>query len=131
MSTGAGVWEPQKPLELNVEKLRRYVELMANVDPANLAAALSADELKSDARLMQQPESAWRVAESLGAAEVEALIRFFTLAEMQLPGWEGDKQSPVIYLVRILKRRNLFTPSLRKWIKANTDNRYLPYGSLL
>ena len=50
---------------------------------------------------------------------------------MQLPGWEAGKKNPVIYLVRILKDRDGFDPELRKWIKTNTDNRYLPYGSAL
>ena len=49
----------------------------------------------------------------------------------QLPGWDGGVRSPVIYLVKLMKERGLFTPELRKWIKKNTDNRYLPNGSVL
>jgi hypothetical protein len=37
----------------------------------------------------------------------------------------------VIYLVRLLKQRGTFEPELRQWIKANTDNRYLPNGALV
>ena len=71
------------------------------------------------------------MATALSDEELIGLVRFFTLAEMQLPGWDGGKQSPVIYLVRILKQRGAFTPMLRQWVKANTDNRYLPNGALL
>ena len=131
MTSDIGVWEPRQPAKLDEAKLQHYIALFANADPINLGAAMSDDDIKADASLMQLPESAWQLAEGLDDAGLESLVRFFTLAEMQLPGWEGGKQSPVIYLVRIMKARGSFTPELRKWIKATTDNRYLPYGSVL
>lgn len=131
MPTNVGVWEPQEPVKPDAAKLRHYAALVTKADTTKLDKALTAEQIKADAGLMQQPEVAWRVAESLSDAELESLIRFFTLAEMQLPGWEGGKQSPVIYLVRILRARGSFAAGLRKWIKAHTDNRYLPYGSVL
>ncbi|MFT7688808.1 MAG: hypothetical protein ACI9FB_004173, partial [Candidatus Azotimanducaceae bacterium] len=33
--------------------------------------------------------------------------------------------------VKVLKKRQLFDAELRKWIKANTENRYLPNGAVL
>ena len=131
MPSDVGVWEPKRPLHIEAKKLRHYVAVMAAADARNLAASLSADELEADAALMQQREESWDAASELGDDDIETLIRFFTLAEMQLSGWDGGKQSPVIYLVKILKDRGTFTPELRKWIKSNTDNRYLPYGSVL
>lgn len=131
MASDIGVWEPRRPAKLDEARLRHYITLFANADPADLGAAMSEDDIKADAGLMQLTESEWEKADSLDDADIESLVRFFTLAEMQLPGWEGGKQSPVIYLVRIMKSRGSFTPELRKWIKANTDNRYLPYGSVL
>ena len=131
MSKRINIWEPKRPVHLDAGKLRHLVAVMQRADPGNLAAALSEEEIDAEAGLMKQPEAAWAVAGELGDADIEALIRFFTLAEMQLPGWEAGSKSPVIYLVRILKQRDSFTADLRKWIKANTDNRYLPYGSVL
>ena len=29
-----------------------------------------------------------------------------------------------------VRRRDAFDDDLRRWIKAHTDNRYLPYGSI-
>jgi hypothetical protein len=58
-------------------------------------------------------------------------LNAFTLAEMHFQGWEAGKQNPVVYLVRMLRARGEFSADLRKWIRANTDNRYLPYGSAL
>lgn len=125
-----GVWEPKKPVQIDVDTLQRLVGVMA-VAGDDVAGALSAEDIEIQAPLMQQSEDAWQAAQALGDGEIEALIRFFTLAEMQLPGWEGGKKSPVIYLVRIMKERGTFTGTLRRWIKAHTDNRYLPYGSVL
>ena len=45
--------------------------------------------------------------------------------------WEAGNKSPVIPLVKILKERGDFEADLRKWIKSNTKNRYLPNGSAL
>jgi hypothetical protein len=60
-----------------------------------------------------------------------ALIRFFTRAEMAFAAWKGGDRSPVIALAAELKRRGDFPDGLTAWIRANSDNRFLPYGSLL
>lgn len=125
------VWEPKKPARLDESRLRHYVALAMDADPADVGAVLSGDELVQDTGLMKLPADAWSIAEVLADEELEALVRFFTLAEMQLSGWDGGKDSPVIPLVKMLKARDAFAPELRKWIKANTDNRFLPYGAAL
>lgn len=125
-----GVWEPKSSVRLDSGKLRNFVSLMADAGDS-VAGLLTEEEIAGEAGLMKLDEGAWEVANNLTDEEIVALVRFFTLAEMQFTGWDGGKQSPVIYLVRILKERGTFTPDLRKWIKAHTDNRYLPYGSAL
>ena len=129
MADVTGVWQPGRVIEPNGERLARFVEIMQQ-EP-DLRTAMDTDEIRDNAGLMQLAEAPWQVAEAFGDEELIALIRFFTLAEMQLEGWHGGKRSPVIYLVRILKARGAFDAGLRRWIKANTDNRYLPYGSAL
>jgi len=128
-----GVWEPargpaDKPLKL--DQLKAYAALPDAV-LTNLAANLTVEQVSDDGRLMRLNEAPWQVATALTDEELVSLVRFFTIAEMQLPGWDGGKQSPVIYLVRILKQRGSFPPALRQWVKANTDNRYLPNGALV
>ena len=125
------VWEPQQPLTVTAERLSELAAQMADADDGNLAGILGEEGVKRDAGLMTQPEENWSVAESLPDGDIVALVRFFTLAEMQLTGWEAGKRSPVIPLVKILKARSAFTPKLRKWIKTSTNNRYLPNGAAL
>jgi hypothetical protein len=79
----------------------------------------------------QSDSSDWSVmAASLDEAELENLIRLFTLAE-RLPGWSAQAKSPVIPLARELKARGRYPEALTGWIKSHTDNRFLPYGSLM
>lgn len=127
----SGLWEPADKLQITIEKLNQYVELMSDADENNLSASMTDEMISRDVVLMKQQESSWEAAQDLADDSLVQLIRFFTLAEMQLAGWDGGRQSPVIYLVRILKSRDSFEPELRKWIKKNSDNRYLPYGSAL
>jgi hypothetical protein len=72
-----------------------------------------------------------RAAQPLGDEDVIALVRLFTLAESTLSGWEAGDRSPVIPLARELKRRGSYPAELTAWIKANSQNRFLPYGNLM
>ena len=58
------------------------------------------------------------------------LIRLFTLGEMQHANWQTGAKSPVVPLVKLLKKRGVFDVELGRWIKANTTNRFLPHGDL-
>ncbi len=74
----------------------------------------------------------WKLrAGSLDSAEMISLIRLFTLAEDRLPGWQAGAKSPVIALARVLRQRGEFPDELTSWIKDNTSNKFLPYGSLM
>ncbi|MEX2489278.1 MAG: hypothetical protein WD356_07075 [Pseudomonadales bacterium] len=126
-----GVWEPDKPVTIELAQLRHWLEVYRQGDPENLAAGLSDDEIQADATVTKLDEGAWQAAEQLNCEEIGDLVRFFTLAETQLPNWQGGETSPVIYLVKILRARGAFPDTLRKWIKRHTDNRYLPYGPAL
>ena len=81
--------------------------------------------------LMKLPADVW--APLLAMQDDAKLIRiakWLTVAEMKLPGWEAGARSPVIAIVRELRRRNAYPKELTAWIKANTTNRFLPHGSL-
>jgi hypothetical protein len=71
------------------------------------------------------------VAESMADTAVVDLIRLFTLAESRLLGWEAGAKSPVVALAALLRQRDAYPKELTTWIKANTNNRFLPYGSLM
>ncbi len=126
-----GVWEPKKSESLDEQALRELLVAFRDADAEDLTTTLDRTVQTEKVGLMKQEQSAFDAARELNNDELVDLIKFFTLAEMQLPGWEGGVQNPVIYLARILKDRDALDPQLRKWIKAHTDNRYLPHGSAL
>lgn len=70
-------------------------------------------------------------AGTLSDADLIALIRVFTKGEKEVSGWEAGAKSPVILLVRELKKRGTYPAELTSWIKANSENRFLPHGSLM
>jgi len=129
-----GTWEPGKKKDIDKvehEKLIELLNLFREADPENLEDSMSPAQIQDNAGLMRLTATSWSNAELLADDELEPLVRFFTLAEMQLPGWDGGVKSPVVYLVKEMKKRDLFSPEFRRWIKKNTDNRYLPNGSAL
>jgi len=126
-----GVWDPKSTANLTLEQLRTVLSAVNDIDMSVLASALDDHFIQDNARLMKLDRSCWQESANLDTSDMEMLVRFFTLAEMQLPGWEGGNRNPVIYLVKILRSRGEFSTELKKWVKANTDNRYLPNGSAL
>ena len=128
-----GVWEPTKKNTVLATVDRRLVleilDRVQNQDAQDLESLLGDDLCRRGAQLMQQPEEVWKALADLPEPDIECLVRFFTLAEVQLAGWQAGKKSPVIALVKLLRERNAFSTELRRWIKQHTENRYLPYGS--
>lgn len=133
MSVGA--WEPQKPaapgaeIAIDRELLQRCIAAVQS--GSSLEQALPAEDRKASS-LMRLPVQRWLdESESWNDEQLWLLIQFFTLAEMQLPGWDAGAESPVIPLAKALRRRK--SPLSREqlqWIKDNSDNRFLPYGPL-
>ncbi|MFT5210758.1 MAG: hypothetical protein ACI9CE_002489 [Flavobacterium sp.] len=126
-----GVWQASGPVTVSIEKLKALVTMAKAADLSDLQSTLPKEVITSDSNLMKKQEKDWLALDELDDEELVLLSRFFTLAEAQLNDWAGDKLSPVIYIVKVLKKRKLFDVELRKWIKANTENRYLPNGAVL
>ena len=106
-------------------------------DLCALGAAMSTDELTLSALdvarfapLATHPDWSKRAA-TLSEAEIRALIRVFTLGEMQYSSWSAGEKSAVVPLVKALKAREAYDKEITRWIKAHTTNRFLPHGSLL
>lgn len=133
-----GVWDPKAGpgLGTQVPSATERKPPMHLVRQA--AAQLGADGFGLDgaerdrlAPWMTAGHSVWEeAAESADADELVAWIRFFTLAEAKLSGFEAGARSPVVSLARVLRQRNAYPSDLTRWIKANTTNRFLPHGSL-
>ena len=125
------VWEPEKKEPESQEIEIALLERMAALDESSLGSSLEEAGLGQASWLMSLDAAAWQIAESLNDETLIKLVRLFTLLEMQVSGWDAGKKSPVIPLVKILRKREAFSADLRKWVKTNTDNRYLPNGSAL
>ncbi len=128
-------WEPAPDsTSTNTDKavLRRYAALMAGDSDTPLSEKLDDAAQQHCAALMQIPDAAWQeIAAQLDNADLRGLIRFFTLAEMQLNNCEAGAASPVIAINRVLKQRG--EPLDRDeliWIRNHSSNRFLPNGPL-
>ncbi|MCH9691763.1 MAG: hypothetical protein K0U59_06825 [Gammaproteobacteria bacterium] len=129
-----GTWEPAKPTATQARKEihRNALErMMASVQDAKLTKDLNAED-RAASYLMGLPAQQWlEESEAWNNNQLWQLIQFFTLAEMQLPEWRADAESPVIPLAKALRQRK--TPLNKEqlqWIKQHSNNRYLPYGPL-
>lgn len=118
---------------INDEFMQRCIDAGQTDQLDNIQAVFSTEERSRFAPCMRLPAPHWQeLAENLSAEDVYQAIRFFTLAEQQLSGWEAGDQSPVIALNKLLRKRG--EPLSRDqvmWIKKNTDNHYLPNGAIL
>ena len=124
-----GTWDPTAAPTLGERQVELILKACRNLDARDLG--LSASERGELAPLMITGNAVW--AAPVDAASSEELIdwiRFLTLAEARLPGFEAGPKSPVILIARALRARGDYPESLSAWIRANTDNRFLPYGSL-
>ncbi|NHO65047.1 hypothetical protein G8770_05770 [Aestuariicella hydrocarbonica] len=135
MSVGA--WDPTQSdnsaaFDIDPAILEKFIALGSAEPINNLNTQISAEDKAQQAPLMRQPKDTWiATAESLTNDQIVHLVRFFTLAEMQISGWEAGAESPVIGLVKALRLRKA-PPSkeLLMWIKEHSDNRFLPNGAL-
>ncbi len=133
-----GSWDPKlgKPdtdAVIAPELLARFIALSRQEQLDNVAASFDAEQQQLYAGLMTLPHREWQDAvDTIAEADIYHLMRFFTVAEMQLPGWEAGDKSPVIWLNKILKTRGKpLSKDQIQWIKQHTRNRFLPYGSAL
>ena len=124
-------WDPNaQDTELNEAVLLELQEAAGRLEADDFG--LSADAIARLAGVARTDRVDWQAAsENLDAATLEALIRLYTLAEGRFTAWEAGAQSPVIAIAKVLRARGEFPQTLTAWVKANTDNRFLPYGSLL
>ena len=125
-----GVWKPASEQSLSITSLTGLLEQLP-VDALQSLEGLTAEGFEVARGWIKLPAQSWALAETLSSEHIRQLIRFFTLAEYHWASWEAGKLSPVIPLVAQLKQRDAFDAAFRRWIKTNTDNRYLPNGAIL
>lgn len=131
MSDTTGTWEPTGPVLPGADDLRAAAQLWRS--HGEQAGQALSDPLRGLLRgAMQAPAGALdETLGSLDGADLEDLLRLFTILEA-LPGFEAGARSPVIPIARRLKAA-LDADAYRelvRWVRAHTDNRFLPHGSL-
>ncbi len=126
-----GTWNPSEQItELSAPVLDEL--LAAAARPAEEDFGLSPADIQRLAGCAHTNRVNWaEPSQSLDDDQVIALIRFYTLAEGRFPDWKAGANSPVIVLARALRSRGAWPAELNAWIRSNTDNRFLPYGSLM
>ena len=129
MSVGA--WNPSAQVtELSAAVL---AELISAADRANEEDfGLSTADIDRLAGAAHADRVDWQAAAGeLDGSKLVALVRLYTLAEGRFPSWKAGANSPVVVLAKALRDRGAWPADLTAWIKRHTDNKFLPYGSLL
>lgn len=132
MTSTSGVWVPADQQERpELTRVRQWVrqpwdapEALAHLDDLDLVC------LQKWIRL---PRTQWQpVLDALHAEDLIHLIQLLTLAEARLDGCTAGEDSAAIHAFR-QHREHWGKPdkALLRWIRAQNDNRYLPYGPAL
>ena len=131
-----GTWEPpgkKKRTNIKLSLIRKFLSFAESVDFEHKLdnTDLRSAGLEKESWVMSKEKEYWTELVSLESGELESLARLFTMLERDLSGWEGGKFCPVIYIVKELRKRGESISELKRWIKTNSTNRYLPYGSAI
>lgn len=128
-------WTPDAQLaqqQIDSQWLKKCIAISQADTLETMAAQIGEADLREKAAYMRLPPEQWQaVATDFDNDELVALIRFFTRAEMLLSGWEAGNDSPAIALNKALRQRGeKLSKETLLWIRANSDNRYIPNGGL-
>ena len=126
-----GTWNPSAQItELSAPVLDEL--LAAAGRPGGEDFGLSAADIERLAGCAHTNRVDWKAAsQNLSDGQAINLIRFYTLAEGRFRAWKAGSHSPVIVLAGTLRARGAWPAGLTAWIRSHSDNRFLPYGSLM
>lgn len=132
-------WQPAGSSDATrpaAERLKQLLVALQNADsdaPVIQQQVLNAELLADAKSWTQLDESGWQTAlETLDAESMWQVAVFYVVAEQQLDDWQMGANNPAIWVFRWLKKNGTPAPKPQiKAIKALTDNRFIPYGSVL
>ena len=127
MATVQG-WDPAQ----NALTKRHYEIISTAISQLDSTTVeLSEDEQALLRPTMNLAANDWReFVRHVETPELVNWIKVMTLIERDIQGFDVGAKSPVLALIGVLRNRNAVPAGLFKWIRANTANRFLPYGSL-
>lgn len=119
--------------EQTIPLLKRFSSLAANTEKLDSLATNLSEQEQQQNHLMNWEQEQWPpILKDFSDDELIQLIKFFTLIEMQLSGWQAGHKSPVIAINRELKKRGeRLDKELLIWIRENSNNRFIPNGAIL
>ncbi len=126
-------WTPATTNQPKLADLKKFTQIGAdNAALKDIASQLAQSDIESKTFYMRCGQDGWNeLLDQLNAGELLALIKFFTLAEIQLPGWEAGELSPVIWINKYLRSKNqTLDKEMLLWIRENSTNRFIPNGPL-
>jgi hypothetical protein len=128
-------WQPSSSNDVIPEqKLADFSALIKSQEDAKQnIKGLIAEDIKLIESLINAPQSAWiKAIEGLSAEQVKNLCVFFTIGEMEFSNWVFASKNPAIYFIKHLKAQSEpLEKDFIRWLKKQTDNRYIPYGAAL
>lgn len=127
-----GSWAPATDGKIDPDFLGKAIQISRQGHLESLADHISSEEVERYAPTMRLPQTDWNHAlADFDNAELRWLIRFFTCAEMSLPGWEAGDSSPAIWANRLLKQRGeRLNADELLWLREHSTNRFVPNGRL-
>jgi hypothetical protein len=121
-------WQPvNKTTQISDEQLARLLTLSED-QPSECDLTSDLDWIQP---LAQVDGKIWQqVAAQLTPAQLKQLIGLFTLAEEQ-GNWSLGDRSAVIPLFKMHRKAQGVDRELVQWVKAHSENKFLPFGPLL
>lgn len=126
-------WQPTAAIDIKVLKSLVPYGQEALQQPIQLNKMVSKDLQQKVQGWIMLSENDWQSAlQALAPEELFPIAAFFTLAENQINGWQCGDLNPAIWVFRWLRNQQMSPDKdqIRK-LKQLTDNRFIPYGSVL
>lgn len=130
-----GSWTPESSSSsdsaISQDFLQRALHIVDNDQIHSLMDALTEEE-KAQYSIMHCETQPWSDAlKGYDNDKLIKLIKFFALAEMQLPGWQAGENSPVIAINRYLvSQGDKLDKSTLLWLREHSTNRFIPNGAI-
>jgi hypothetical protein len=119
-------------IEIPDAVLHKLIEIGKSSDLSRMSSSFAVQDQHRFGHIMRLRPDPWlRIAETLNTEDLVALIKCLTIAEQALEGWGAGSVSPVIWLFRKLESIDSnFAETVADWVLANTENDYLPFGTM-
>lgn len=128
-------WQPtEQKIIISAEKLLAFASLIHGQDTIEKdVMRLENSDVQLINSYLNAPQSSWlKAIEDFTDEQVLNLCMLFTIGEMKFPTWTFGSKNPTIYFLRQLKaEKRAAEKDFVRWLKKQTDNRYIPYGPAL